>query len=331
MPRGIHLSEEDRGMIKGLAESGQTISYIAARLNRHRNTISNFLKNPENYGKIKRSGRPTEIDERCKRQIRRLAVQDNKSCMEIKGQLNLDVSKRRINQILNQNKMVTYGSRDAVPRLLKRHITARLQFAEQYKFWSEEFKKVIFSDEKKFNLDGPDSCQKYWRDKRQPRQICHKRNHGGGSLMVWAGFGYAGKSPLCFIPTRTNAEIYIELLETVLIEFAGDHYGDEWIFQQDNAPIHTARKTKDFLAARKIPLLQWPAISPDLNPIEDLWGILSNKVYKNGRQFDTVNDLKKALIKEWDQINPTTLQNLATSMPNRINQIFIKKGKHINY
>jgi len=149
--------------------------------------------------------------------------------------------------------------------------------------------------------------------------------------MFWDGFGYAGKSPLCFIPTRTNAEIYIELLETVLIEFAGDHYGDEWIFQQDNAPIHTARKTKDFLAARKIPLLQWPAISPDLNPIEDLWGILSNKVYKNGRQFDTVNDLKKALIKEWDQINPTTLQNLATSMPNRINQIFIKKGKHINY
>jgi len=133
MPSGLHLSEEDRGMIKGLAESGQTISYIAARLYRHRNTISNFLKNPESYGKIKRSGRPTEIDERCKRQIRLLAVQDNKSCMEIKGQLNLDVSKRRINQILNQNKMVKYGSRDAVPRLLKRHIAARLQFAEQYK------------------------------------------------------------------------------------------------------------------------------------------------------------------------------------------------------
>jgi len=148
--------------------------------------------------------------------------------------------------------------------------------------------------------------------------------------MVWAGFGYAGKSPLCFIPTRTNAEIYIELLETVLTEFAVYLYGDEWIFQQDNVPIHTARKTKDFLAARKIPLLQWPAISPDLNPIEDLWGILSNKVYKNG-QFDTVNDLKKALIKEWDQINPTTLQDLATSTPNRINQIFIKKGKYINY
>jgi len=133
--------------------------------------------------------------------------------------------------------------------------------------------------------------------------------------MVWAILEYAGKSPLCFIPTRRNAEIYIELLETVLIEFSIDIYGDEWIFQQDNAPIHTARKTEVFLAA----------ISPDLNPIEDLWGILSNKVYKNGRQFDTVNDLKKALIKEWDQNNPTTVQNLATSMRNRINQIFTKK------
>jgi len=56
-------------MIKGLAESGQTISYTAAKLNRHRNTISNFLINPGSYGKIKRSGRPTEIEERCKSQF----------------------------------------------------------------------------------------------------------------------------------------------------------------------------------------------------------------------------------------------------------------------
>jgi len=101
------------------------------------------------------------------------------------------------------------------------------------------------------------------------------------SINGLAGFRYAGKSPLCFVPIRTNAEIYI--------------------------------------AARKIPLLKWPAISPY---IEDLWGILPNKVYKNGRQFDTVNNLKKALFKEWDQINPTTLQNLATSTANRINTNF---------
>jgi len=51
MPRGLQLSKEVRGIIKGLAEFGPTISYVAARLNRHRNTISNFFKNPESNGK----------------------------------------------------------------------------------------------------------------------------------------------------------------------------------------------------------------------------------------------------------------------------------------
>ncbi|KAL7726528.1 hypothetical protein ACLKA6_001150 [Drosophila palustris] len=141
MPRGTHLLEEDRGLIRGLAEGGKNITYIAARVNRHRNTIANFLKNPETYGQNKRSGRPTDIDMRCKRQIRRLAVEDNKSCTEIKRQLQLDISSRRINQILKGNDFVKYASCDAIPRLLNRHITARLAFGEKYKFWSDEFKK----------------------------------------------------------------------------------------------------------------------------------------------------------------------------------------------
>ncbi|KAL7723068.1 hypothetical protein ACLKA6_007798 [Drosophila palustris] len=126
MPRGTHLLEEDRGLIKGLAEGGKNITY-----NRHRNTIANFLKNPETYGQNKRSGRPTDIDMRCKRQIQRLAVEDNKSCTEIKRQLQLDISSRRINQILKGNDIVKYASRDVIPRLLNRHITARLEFGEK--------------------------------------------------------------------------------------------------------------------------------------------------------------------------------------------------------
>ena len=55
----------ERGLIIGLKESGVKIVDIAARVNRHRNTIINFFKNPDSYGDIKRSGRPTNIDERC--------------------------------------------------------------------------------------------------------------------------------------------------------------------------------------------------------------------------------------------------------------------------
>ncbi|KAL7725332.1 hypothetical protein ACLKA6_013510 [Drosophila palustris] len=68
------------------------------------------------------------------------------------------------------------------PRLLPLQIKARMEFAHRYQFWDEEWRSVIFSDEKKFNLDGPDSCKKYWRDMRQDRRTCFKRGHSGGTV-----------------------------------------------------------------------------------------------------------------------------------------------------
>jgi len=68
--------------------------------------------------------------------------------MEIKDQLMLNISKRRIDQNLNDNEVVANASRDAVPRLLKRHKAARIQFVEKFKAWSKKFRKVIFSDDK---------------------------------------------------------------------------------------------------------------------------------------------------------------------------------------
>lgn len=112
--------------------------------------------------------------------------------------------------------------------------------------------------------------------------------------MVWAAFSARGKSPICFVPSRMNAQPYIDLLDSELIPFAKDFHGVNWIFQQDNAPIHVARATNGFFQSRNIPLLQWPALSPYLNPIEDLWGILSARIFGASKQYDTLKQLKQA-------------------------------------
>ncbi|GBN22283.1 Transposable element Tc3 transposase [Araneus ventricosus] len=83
----------------------------------------------------------------------------------------------------------------------------------------------------------------YWHDMRKEEEIFSKKQQGGGSLMVWGGFGYGGKLNLAFPSGRMKATDYQEMLETHLLQFADRNGGPNWIFQQDNAPIHVEKSS----------------------------------------------------------------------------------------
>jgi len=59
----------------------------------------------------------------------------------------------------------------------------------------DSWQACIFTDEKKFNLDGPDGNQYYWHDKRKPKLRFTKRQQGGGGIMFWGGMGWNGLTP----------------------------------------------------------------------------------------------------------------------------------------
>lgn len=153
----------------------------------------------------------------------------------------------------------------------------------EYMELGQNWNKVIFSDEKKFNLDGPDGLHYYWRDLRKENRQIMSRNFGGGSVMIWAAFSYTGKSKIAFISERLNSEKYCLMLENYLLPFARSNYGHDFIFQQDNARIHTSMYSKEWFEANNVILLNHPPLSPDLNPIENLWGQLTRAVFQNGR------------------------------------------------
>ena len=138
--------------------------------------------------------------------------------------------------------------------------------------WDKEWESVIFSDEKKFNLDGPDGLKCYWHDLRKGNLEFSQRVHGGGSVMIWAAFGHGGKTPVLFVSSRLNAKGYQHMLFSSLLPHLNDIAGNGAIFQPDNAAIHRAKSTMDWFRSHNDEMLDLPARSPDLNPIQNMGG-----------------------------------------------------------
>ncbi|KAL0199227.1 hypothetical protein M9458_007767, partial [Cirrhinus mrigala] len=99
------------------------------------------------------------------------------------------------------------------------------------------------------------------------------------SVMVWGAMSSAGVGPLSFIKSTVNAAVYQEILEHFMLPAADKLFGDDdFIFQQDLAPAHKAKTTSTWFNSHGITVLDWPANSTDLNPIENLWGIVKRKM-----------------------------------------------------
>ena len=121
--------------------------------------------------------------------------------------------------------------------------------------------------------------------------------------MVWAGILLLGKTKL-FITNKTiDSTLFTCILGDYLLPYAHATYGEDFILQQDNCPVHKSTYTNEYLHDMGIETLKWPSKSPDLNPIENLWGILVRMVYQNGNKtFRNKAELKEALLKEWFKI-----------------------------
>ncbi|GBM74221.1 Transposable element Tc3 transposase [Araneus ventricosus] len=190
---------------------------------------------------------------------------------------------------------------------------------------------VLLSDEKKWNLDGPDGNIKYWHDLRiEPRKF-FSRQSGGGSVMVWATFDFNGQVGLAFLDGRQNSPKYIETLEKHLMPFAESIGRRNSQCEYDNAPTHTSSATKNYLNSKNVTVLEWPPMSPDLNQIENVWGIMSRKAFGNGGQFYSVNALKISIESAWYNLEPEILQTLIISMEKRVYDVLLKNGKALNY
>ena len=146
-----------------------------------------------------------------------------------------------------------------------------------------------------------------------------------------AGIAANVHTPLVFIRCNLTAVRYVdEVLRPHLIPFLQQH--GPLIFMQDNAPAHRARATAVTLQAANVNrLVPWPAMSPDLNPIEHLWDALDRDIRHRPAPVQNVQQLANALQAAWHNIPQQTMRHLILSMRRRCNAVIAARGHHTRY
>ena len=107
----------------------------------------------------------------------------------------------------------------------------------------------------------------------------------------------------------------------------------EWnmILVQDNAPVHTARVTREALQEHGIPVMDWPANSPDLNIIEHAWDMIGRALEQHEPPIQTIPQLQQAILDAWEDIPMERLQHLVHSCHRRCRAVIQSRGGYTRY
>ena len=187
------------------------------------------MKSSNKYGTRKSTGRPEKLSPQFKRRIYHRVKKKTLSRSKIlKSLVDAPCSTTTIRRHLNKEK-IKQKKRIHRPTLTMKHKEKWLEYACQYQTMNaKEWWKVVFLDEKKFNLDCLDGFQKYWHAKSFPETTRHS---GRGSLMIRKAFSSSGKLKLQFVCGWQKAADYVKMLNDLsLIQERHCLCGEEWIF-----------------------------------------------------------------------------------------------------
>ncbi|GFT00896.1 transposable element Tcb2 transposase [Trichonephila clavipes] len=218
----------------------------------------------------------------------------------------------------------------------KLYRNARLQWCrEHHNRTEQDWACVLFSDESRFSLSSDCRRQLIWRESGtvyRPENIQEKDRYPTCSIMVWAGIMINGRTRLHVVANGTmTGQRYIDEVLLPHVRFFRGAVGDKFVFMDDNATCHRTLAVQDCLDSEGIQRLVWPARSPDLNPIENVWDALGRQVAGRNYPPTNKNTLIRALTEEWDELPQQLLDNVVQSTVRRVECCITLHGGHIPY
>ncbi|GFV35803.1 transposable element Tc1 transposase [Trichonephila clavipes] len=332
-----HIDDFMRGRIIGKIEEGRKKTDLAREFDIAHSVVSRLWKSYKTTGMCSgRHGRgrvrsTTPAEDRyivlsAKRNRRTTAQQVANQFLAVSGK---EISRKTVARRLRGGGLYARRPVVGVP-LTRQHRTARLQWCREYHNWTEQdWACVLFSDESMFSLSSDCRRQLIWREcgtAYRPENIQEKDRYPTCSIIVWAGIMINGCTRLHVVASgNMTGQRYIDEVLLPHLRLFHGAVGDKFVFMDDNATCHRTLAVHDCLHSEGIQRLVWPARSPDLNPIENVWDALGRQVA--GRNYPPT----RALTEEWDILPQQLLNNVVQSMVRRVECCITLHGGHIPY
>jgi transposase len=345
------MSDFMKGKIWTLHMENNEITEIIRKTGVPRSTIINYIDRHEtrgNHENLPHLGPPQTTTAEEDEALVNLAMSNTRlKHYELRALANINLSTRSIRRRLKKSAIRKWKAANCA-KLDERLAAARLEWALEYADKTvEEWRKYTWSDE--VSVEKGRNPNAVWvfrrrgeRDKYSPENVNGQLKGHGVSLMLWSCFTSNIKGPLVPVEGRMTADSYIKLLETHLIPYMNglqNHGINDPVFQQDNAPIHKAHRTLNFLKEQVFSTMHWPASSPDMNPIEHLWAVLKKELYRRFPETSTLpggpatvkRALEERLAVVWNDIGAEVMDNLVESMPRRVAALIEAQGWYTKY
>ncbi|KAA6395752.1 MAG: putative Transposable element Tc3 transposase [Streblomastix strix] len=277
----------------------------------HKNTVRDVLIGKRKHAKV---GRPPKLTPRNKRIIKQIAKGKRYSSpTQIGKEAKVGIKKRKVRRR---------------PLLRQHHKEKRIEFARDCIIKKVDFDSVVFSDEKKFKLNGPDGYQYYWFaiDESNDFVRYSADYHRKKGVMVWLCMSSKGILCVQRLKGSINQDTYTDIVTNDPLAMMHGAHGTDFIFQQDNAPAHKAKNTIKALQSTGLVIMDWPTVSPDLNPVENIWALIVRRLYATKYRFHDEEALWNATIRVTNEITVQEVQKYTGSMTNRLLNVIEKKG-----
>lgn len=343
--KGSELSGDLKNVAVNMFQEGFSIAEIARRLQRPHSTVSYILKKFKSTGSVEnmpRSGRPRVLAEQDVRTLERtVKVNRRDSLTDITNKFNQGrvraVSRRTVQHHLHKHgfKRRVHRKKVVVSAVNRKR---RLSWCREKRRWevNGRWDKVIFSDESQVVV-GSDNRVYVWRKRGEgyrPDLVSSvpSAKKKVFKVMIWGCICWSGVGTLAKVDGNINAEKYEEILEDNLWPVVASHFPDNsYLFQDDNAPVHRAGRIGIYKVQNNIKTISWPAQSPDLNIIENIWLYIKRKLSCRVTFINSNQDLYDEIFRIWTEIPPAYVQSLYMSIPRRIMQVIRFKGHLTKY